>query len=146
MLFKFRKRIRKARYLDKENDQGNIEYKLKICNFKYANRITKLSSQMKFRLYEGEGYAIYNIGYFDSGIPHGIPYEMMMDSLNNLHIISKNIDAIIKSIKIFRGLNGYCSNIYIERKIDKMMMNHEDFNDDLNDDLNDSIEIITDFV
>ena len=135
-MFKFRKRIRKARYLEKENDHGNIEYKLKLCNFKYENRMVKLSSQMKFRLYEGEGCAIYNIGYDDSGEPTGITYEMMMDSLNNLHLISNTIEATIKSIKIFKGLNGYCSNIFIEKDIDKMMMNHSD--------LNNSIEIMKD--
>jgi GTPase len=135
-MFRFRKRIRKARYLDKENAHGNIEYKLKLCNFKHENRMTKLSSQMKFRLYEGEGYAIYNIGYLDSGEPNGISYEMMMDSLNNIHLISNDIEATIKSIKIFQGLNGYCSNIFLEKNMGKMMMNHHD--------LSNSLEILKD--
>lgn len=127
-MFKFRKRkkIRKARILDKENDHGNIEYKLKLCNFKHDNKINKLSTQMKFRLYEGEGYAIYNIGYTNDGSPDGITYELMMESLNNIYIIAQNISAILKSIKIFQGINGYCSNIFIEKYIDKSMMYHQD--------------------
>lgn len=122
------RRLKKARQLNKENDHGNIEYKLKLCNFRHANRMTKLSTQMKFRLYEGEGKAIYNIGYSDDGEPIGIPYESMIESLANLHRISDHIVAVIRSIKIFQGQSGYCSNIYLEKTIHKMMINHEDFN------------------
>ena len=47
-----------------EKDDGNIEYKLKLINLS-PERINTLITQMKYRLNEGSGEAIYEIGIKD---------------------------------------------------------------------------------
>jgi len=112
-------KIKKARKLKEEPFDGNIEYKWKLCDFKTNNRKQRLVTQMHFRLQEGEGIAIYNLGYTDAGDPIGISYEIMMRSLSNFHEICDIVGSEIKSIKIFKGIpTGYCANIYLHKDLD----------------------------
>lgn len=104
---------KKARKIKKESDDGWIEYKIKLCHFDTPQRLDKLTSQMKFRLYEGEGKAIYNLGYTDDGIPLGIDHDLLFQSLKNLFTIVNTLNAEIKSVNILQGKNGYCANIYL---------------------------------
>jgi len=117
--FKIKKKLKTARKIKEENDEGNIEYKWKICDFQDLSRKEKLISQMRYRLNEGDGKAIYNIGYTDNGNPTGIVYTKLMESLMNFQDICNKAEATIKSIKIFRSKNKmqltYCANIFIER-------------------------------
>lgn len=104
---------KEARKIKKESDDGWIEYKVKLCNFSTSKRIDRLTSQMKYRLYEGEGKAIYNIGYTDDGVPMGLNHELLFKSLSNLFSIVETLNAEIKSVNILRGKQGYCANIYL---------------------------------
>ncbi len=52
--------------IDAENEDGNKEYKLKLFNSCQEN-INHIASQMRFRIEEGNGEAIYTIGVTDSG-------------------------------------------------------------------------------
>lgn len=104
---------KKARPIKRESDDGCIEYKIKLCHFDTPNRMDKLTSQMKFRLYEGEGRAIYNLGYTDDGFPCGLNNDLLFQSLNNLFSIVDILNAEIKSVNILRGKNGFCANIYV---------------------------------
>jgi hypothetical protein len=72
---------------DKENDEGNIEYKL-IINKK---KTTKLITQFFFRLREGNGKCIYIIGIDDNGFLH----------FTNIKYILLNTLFFIKLIKIY---------------------------------------------
>ncbi len=65
------KKNKKAVKLDKESDEGNVEYKLKLID-PTATRFEHLVTQMKFRLQEGLGEAIYEIGIEDNGYPKGL--------------------------------------------------------------------------
>ena len=120
MDYNFRKkvqnRLKKARKIKEENDQGYIEYKWKLCDFQINHnlRMDRLTTQLKFRLYEGNGKAIYNLGYSDNGEPTGIIYESMLTSLKNLHMICDDIGANLKNYRVFQGISGYCANVYIE--------------------------------
>ena len=59
-----------------------MEYKLRIsCD---QNRLTHLTTQMNYRLREGNGTAYYLIGVEDSGYPLGIQYIDLMSSFQNL--------------------------------------------------------------
>ena len=64
-------------------EEGNIEYKLKLLN-PTASRFEHLVTQMKWRLQEGHGEAIYEIGVADSGALRGLSTGDMEDSLNTL--------------------------------------------------------------
>ncbi len=120
-------RLKKARKIKQENDQGYIEYKWKLCDFNNNLRINRLTTQLKFRLYEGEGKAIYNLGYSDDGEPVGILYDDMLASLKNLHVICDELGAVLKNFRVFQGISGYCANVYIET--------NETFKEDISYDL-----------
>ena len=64
-------------------EEGNIEYKLKLLN-PSASRLEHLVTQMKWRLQEGQGEAIYEIGVADSGFLRGLSDQEMEDSIATL--------------------------------------------------------------
>lgn len=64
-------------------EEGNIEYKLKLMN-PTASRFEHLVTQMKWRLQEGHGEAIYEIGVADSGLLQGLTDCEMEGSLDTL--------------------------------------------------------------
>lgn len=69
--------------LPPEPQLGNIEYKLKLIN-PSKQRFEHLVTQMKWRLREGQGEAIYEIGVSDSGQLHGLIDADMATSLGTL--------------------------------------------------------------
>ena len=98
--------------MERENEYGNIEYKLSLCN-KKETRLNELTTQMAFRLSEGNGECIYIIGISDSGEFLGINEENFKETLENLKRMSKinNVDYKILSKKEIE--NGkFISEIY----------------------------------
>ena len=89
-----------------EIESGNIEYKLKIIP-KDNDRLEELSSQLKWRLFEGNGIAKYYIGIGDDGKIIGINNNDYQLSINNLNKMCKIIDVNIKNI---------IDNIYNDKK------------------------------
>lgn len=97
-------------YLD--NDRLE-QFKLKqnkskafIDNFKNSKNIDKLNrraSQLRFRLEEGRGKALYMIGITDKGKTDGIDIETLFKSINYLYKMVEIINADIKSLKIYKG-------------------------------------------
>jgi GTPase len=71
--------------LPPEIEQGNIEYKLKI-DPNSSNRLERLVTQMKWRLQEGLGEAIYELGVGDNGKFHGLNDIDMKKSLDTLKL------------------------------------------------------------
>ena len=59
------------RSFEKEDDEGNIEYKLKLVK-PTDDRLDHLTTQMKFRIGEGGGEAYYRIGVEDDGKAIGL--------------------------------------------------------------------------
>jgi hypothetical protein len=96
--------------MDKESYFGNIEYKRFI---KYShtninskkNRKESLISQLKFRLKEGNGTCIYNIGVDDNGEISDINISDFDESLENIQDMCDSIDANISSIKKINSIN-----------------------------------------
>lgn len=88
-----------------ESEYGNVEYKLRLN----PKRIEYLASQLKYRLREGNGIAIYYLGVRDDGIPQGISDEELKISLNVLERVAKRVDAIIVSKReiIMKGKRVY---------------------------------------
>jgi GTPase len=80
--------------MNKESEDGNIEYKLSILN-KSDSRIEELATQMSFRLEEGGGECIYVLGVGDDGTLHGISDTDYSDSLDNLNKIIHKCNSII---------------------------------------------------
>ncbi|CAB4019019.1 GTP-binding 2-like, partial [Paramuricea clavata] len=69
--------------LPPEVEEGNVEYKLKLVNPSPA-RLIQLVTQLKWRLQEGQGEAIYEIGVEDNGMLAGLTREELNMSLNTL--------------------------------------------------------------
>lgn len=84
--------------LPPEPQVGNIEYKLKLIN-PSNQRFEHLVTQMKWRLREGQGEAIYEIGVSDSGKFHGLNSEDMTDSLNTLTKMANKLGATISVLR-----------------------------------------------
>jgi GTPase len=83
--------------MGQENDEGNIEYKYKLTNLdpeKFEKRLT----QMKFRIYEGGGEALYWIGLMDNGTPKGLEESEYIESVNNLKLIASKLGCSITKL------------------------------------------------
>jgi GTPase len=98
----------------KENEEGNIEYKLRL-DLKDELHLKKLTSQLLWRLNEGlnlssKEIAIYIIGVYDNGKLGGLSKDVIDDSVNILKNILNKINASIHEEK-YLVINN--SNIYI---------------------------------
>ncbi|XP_034464818.1 GTP-binding protein 2-like [Hippoglossus hippoglossus] len=85
-------------YLPPEAEEGNIEYKLKLVNpTQYC--FEHLATQMQWRLQEGRGEAVYQIGVEDNGMLVGLSEEDMRASLNTLHSLAEKVGADITVLR-----------------------------------------------
>ena len=107
---------------------GNKEYKERLDfdnNIKkhLINKVlNKKASQMRYRLIEGDGKAIYLIGIKDNGDACGISLAILLQSIYFFIKIVKIIDANIKIIRIYRGYGGYICSI-------RVFLNQKDIDD-----------------
>ena len=105
--------------LPSEVESGNKEYKLKVVT-ELNERFEQLASQMKWRLNEGDGIALYYLGVSDNGDIKNINIKDFRISIRNLVKISKIINAKIistKKIKFDKDLFYYLITINLENKI-----------------------------
>ncbi|KAG8236380.1 hypothetical protein J437_LFUL016658, partial [Ladona fulva] len=79
-------------HLPPEPQLGNVEYKLKLVN-PSKQRFEHLVTQMKWRLREGQGEAIYEIGVEDNGILTGLSSSEMNASLQTLQKMALKLGA-----------------------------------------------------
>jgi GTPase len=112
-------------YLEKEKNDGNIEYKRELLNLD-DDIINRRMTQMKYRIYEGSGEALYFIGVTDDGKLIGLNEKEYIQSIKNLELIASNIDCNILKISESNKKNQYIGeylirendrNNYIELKI-----------------------------
>lgn len=101
----------------KENYYGNREYKYKITNINSLKK-DKRATQCLFRLYEGNGKAVYFIGVDDDGNIKGLSLNDMIVSLSNIKTITDIIDASIYKISIYSFDDKY----YVILKIKKELI------------------------
>jgi len=85
-------------YLPPEPQMGNIEYKLKLVN-PSATRLEHLVTQMKWRLREGNGEAIYEMGVEDNGIMTGLSEDDMDSSLDTLQEMARRLGATVQVLR-----------------------------------------------
>ena len=78
--------------LEREVERGNVEYKLKMID-PSAARLQQLVTQLKWRLAEGAGEALYEIGVADNGTLAGLDGEDMAASLETLRRMSVEANA-----------------------------------------------------
>jgi len=86
--------------LEPELDElGHIEYKLKILS-PSPSRFEKLKTQMKWRLLEGGGTALYEIGVLDDGTLVGLSRNEMDESLANLARMARELDCELELLRV----------------------------------------------
>lgn len=84
--------------LPPEIEEGNIEYKLKLVN-PSPSRFEHLVTQMKWRLQEGEGEAIYEIGVEDNGVLAGLQKPELEGSVSTLKKMAQKLGATITILR-----------------------------------------------
>ena len=80
------------------------------------NRIEELTTQMKFRLEEGNGECYYEIGVEDNGNPLGISKEELEISVNVIATLASNLNCQTKIIKLVQGKVGLIAELYIKKQ------------------------------
>ena len=99
---------------NKKNKSANItQYNSKLIDIK---KLQKRTTQMLFRINEGKGKAIYIIGIDDDGKSIGVPMKEIIESIEYLDLMSKEINAIINNYRIYSGQKGYIltARVFIE--------------------------------
>ncbi|KAF0036931.1 hypothetical protein F2P81_009805 [Scophthalmus maximus] len=79
-------------------EEGNIEYKLKLVN-PTQYRFEHLATQLKWRLQEGRGEAVYQIGVEDNGLLVGLSEADMRASLRTLKRMAEKVGADITLLR-----------------------------------------------
>ncbi|SAM85901.1 uncharacterized protein UBRO_07809 [Ustilago bromivora] len=74
------------------DQKGNLEYKLKILP-PSRERFDRLVTQLKWRLLEGAGLAVYEIGVLDDGTLIGLDPDSMKDSLKLLSLMAVEVGS-----------------------------------------------------
>lgn len=97
-----------------EDDDGNIEYKLKLIDHS-SERLQQLTTQMKFRIEEGNGEAFYKLGYEDNGHPLGLLKADLSQSLNSLCHLAKQLKAELVVLALAKGAIGLVADVSVRR-------------------------------
>ena len=101
------------RKYQEEDDEGNVEYKWKLCNITNL-RYQELKTGMNFRLHEkGYGECFYEIGVADNGEKLGITTEELNQTVSLLNLIANDLGCQTKITKIIEGKQGYIAELYI---------------------------------
>lgn len=102
--------------LCEEPDDGNVEYKLKLGSPTMA-RVEHLTTQMVFRLNEGNGLAFYQIGVLDSGQVTGLTTEEILETLIVLKYMSCSLSpkATLAIEKVRTGHEGFSVMLRVTR-------------------------------
>lgn len=106
--------------LDSEDDEGCEEYKLHLAD-PSAERFDQLVTQLQYRLNEGDGEALYQIGVADDGTPYGIPEDKLEASIATLQRMAKKINAEVQVLKIKDSyvLNHKTAEAFVRRSASK---------------------------
>ena len=98
--------------------QGNVEYKLHLINPSSA-RFARLVTQMKWRLLEGGGQAIYELGVADSGGLVGLAPDDLRASLETLYAMAAEIGACVTISKEIEVTVTDVPEVGIRAQVDK---------------------------
>ncbi|CAD8062690.1 unnamed protein product [Paramecium primaurelia] len=104
----------KVSYFKQESDFGHTEYKLRLVD-PDPKRLTHLTTQMNYRLSEGNGMAYYKIGVEDSGNPLGLNKSDMLGSLRTLCSMAQSLKAELIVVGINQGTNGKTSEVIVRK-------------------------------
>lgn len=84
--------LQHATHLGQEDDEGSVEYKWKLVGIT-PDRFEHLLSQMKFRVTEGQGECIYEVGVADDGLPKGLAESDFLETLATLRRMADRLQC-----------------------------------------------------
>lgn len=91
--------------LPREIESGPVEYKRSLVS-PTLERLNHLTSQLKWRLREGHGEALYEIGVEDDGTALGLSASDLQSSLQNLAEMARRLNAEISVLCERQGKEG----------------------------------------
>jgi len=102
------------KYLASESEEGNIEYKFTLNGkLEHPERLEELASQMRYRLYEGQGEAYYYLGVEDDGNPRGITAEELDASKLILNKVAEIAGARTMILRESEGNDGIIAEVLV---------------------------------
>ena len=109
--------------LGRENDEGNVEFKWKLVQ-PSLERLCHLVTQMKYRLAEGKGECVYQIGVGSqkfsfpelrfSSLCSLTDFELAA-SVQTIHLLAKQLNAKVDIMKISQGTEGKCTELLVSQ-------------------------------
>ncbi|GAA6061837.1 hypothetical protein JCM10212_000754 [Sporobolomyces blumeae] len=87
------------RLMPEVDEQGHIEYKLKLLRPTSLHRLERLITQLRWRLVQGGGRAVYELGVLDNGVLVGLEGCEMRESLETLGTMLSGLGGGLVSIK-----------------------------------------------
>lgn len=89
---------KRSKSFEAEKDEGNVEYKRALLSDDFE-RIDRLTTQLSYRLAEGNGAAQYRLGIEDDGCFSFLTLEEMEKSLLQLELMVESISAVITNVE-----------------------------------------------
>ena len=93
-------------YITRENDWGNIEYKIAIIDMTLQKK-KKYATQLKFRVIEGRGNAVYMLGVKDNGKIVGIPKKDKNYTIDIMNDVCREVECKLSETKIIKLNNDF---------------------------------------
>ncbi|KAA8499768.1 GTP-binding protein 1 [Porphyridium purpureum] len=97
-----------------EDDEGSVEYKWSLVN-PSPERLVELVTQMQFRLMEGNGECIYELGVEDNGRKRGLPELDLQASLDTLRTMAAQLSSEVMVLSDMRGHEGRVATVMVRR-------------------------------
>lgn len=107
--------LENAPLLSAEVEEGNTEYKFKLTGIS-PDILIHRTTQLNWRLNEGDGEAIYKVGVEDNGNPLGISEEEMNESIDNLEQMAKLVgNCSVTVTALLQGIQGLIAEVVMRR-------------------------------
>lgn len=92
-----------------ESEDGNVEYKLTLG----SQDVDRLAGQLKRRLAEGGGEAVYLIGVSNDGRPLGLSDEELVRALGTLREMARRVGASLYILRVSEGIRGKVAEVLL---------------------------------
>ena len=99
-----------------EEEDGAIEYKLKLVD-PSPERTQHLVTQMNYRLTEGHGECLYQIGFEDKGTAKGIEDVELESSIRTICRMAAELHCEVFVSYIKKGRSGKVAQLLVRRKV-----------------------------
>jgi len=83
--------------INQEKYYGNVEYKVELSDINQS-KINRYATQLKFRIIEGKGKAIYLIGVKDDGNIVGVENKLIPEYSNIMKTVANQVQSEITDI------------------------------------------------